>query len=113
MLIFKEKTLKEKELCHVPRGNIYSNPLKEKAWLGTTKQSDQDKKKNKNMSGHTAQKRQETRAKDHFLPLENKQKSIFQRMVFVHDFSEEYTKYKLDLFGASPTQTSIEKTLFC
>ena len=33
-------------------------------------------------------------------------------MAFVHGCSEECTKYKLDLFEVSPTQTSIEKTLF-
>lgn len=30
-------------------------------------------------------------------------------MVFIHDCSEECTKYKLDLFEVSPTQTSLEK----
>lgn len=70
MLLFKEKALKERELCHAPRGNVHPSPLKEKVRLGAGQQSDQDKKKKNNNPGQTVQKKQKTRQGDPFLPLQ-------------------------------------------
>lgn len=69
MLIFKEKALRERELCRAPGRNVHPSPLKENARLGARQQSNQDEKKN-NKPGHTVQNRQKTRVRGPFLSLE-------------------------------------------
>lgn len=90
MLIFKEKALKERELCHTPRGNVHPSPLKEKARLGAGQQSDQDKKKKNDNPGQTVQKRENQRRRS--LSASTKRKYIFKGMALLHGCSEECTK---------------------